>query len=112
MRLSYLYNGIPKHFYIEMPPDIQYAHFFNGWLYMDDFPESKNYGANMGPTWGRQDPGGPHVGPMNLAIWVRKNRADSSASSMEFLSFAQLSSHSWTTLKLFLFKLKLHKYIL
>ena len=27
-------------------------------------------GANMGPIWGRQDPGGPHVGPMNLAIWV------------------------------------------
>ena len=24
----------------------------------------------MGPTWGRQDPGGPHVGPMNLAIWA------------------------------------------
>ena len=23
----------------------------------------------MGPTWGRQDPGGPHVGPMILAIW-------------------------------------------
>ena len=23
----------------------------------------------MGPTWGRQDPGGPHVGPMDLAIW-------------------------------------------
>ena len=23
----------------------------------------------MGPTWGRQDPGGSHVGPMNLAIW-------------------------------------------
>ena len=23
----------------------------------------------MGPTWGRQDPGGPHVGPINLAIW-------------------------------------------
>ena len=27
------------------------------------FPDSKVYGANMGPTWGRQDPGGPHVGP-------------------------------------------------
>ena len=26
-------------------------------------------GANMGPTWGRQDPGGPHVGPINLVIW-------------------------------------------
>ena len=31
--------------------------------------DSKVHGANMGPTWGRQDPGGPHVGPMNLAIW-------------------------------------------
>ena len=31
-------------------------------------PERKVYGANMGPTWGRQDPGGPYVGPMNLAI--------------------------------------------
>ena len=23
----------------------------------------------MGPIWGQQDPGGPHVGPMNFAIW-------------------------------------------
>ena len=30
--------------------------------------DSKVHGAVMGPTWGRQDPGGPHVGPMNLAI--------------------------------------------
>ena len=28
------------------------------------------HGANMGPIWGRQDPGGPHVGPMNFAIWA------------------------------------------
>ena len=34
-------------------------------------PDSKDHGANMGPTWGRQDPGGPHVGPMILAIWGR-----------------------------------------
>ena len=33
-------------------------------------PESKLHGANMGPIWGRQDPGGPHVGPMNFAIWA------------------------------------------
>ena len=32
-------------------------------------PDNKVHGANMGPIWGRQDPGGPHVGPMNLAIW-------------------------------------------
>ena len=34
------------------------------------FPDSKVHGANMGPIWGQQDPGGSHVGPMNLAIWV------------------------------------------
>ena len=33
-------------------------------------PDSKVCGANMGITWGRQDPGGPHVGPINLAIWA------------------------------------------
>ena len=33
-----------------------------------DHPESKVHRANMGPIWGREDPGGPHVGPMNLAI--------------------------------------------
>ena len=31
-------------------------------------PESKVHGANRGAIWGRQDPGGPHVGPMNFAI--------------------------------------------
>ena len=35
--------------------------------------DSKVYEANMGPIWGRQDPGGPHVGPMNVAICARLN---------------------------------------
>ena len=34
-----------------------------------NIPDSKVHGANMGPIWGRQDPGGPHVGPMNFVIW-------------------------------------------
>ena len=34
------------------------------------YPNSNVHGVNMGPIWGRQDPGGPHVGPMNLPIWV------------------------------------------
>ena len=38
-------------------------------FYYGDIPDSKVHGANMGPIWGRQDPGGPHVGPMNFAIW-------------------------------------------
>ena len=28
------------------------------------------HGANMGPSWGRQELGGSHVGPMNFVIWV------------------------------------------
>ena len=34
-----------------------------------DIPDSKVHGASMGLIWGRQDRGGPHVGPMNFAIW-------------------------------------------
>ena len=34
------------------------------------YSDSKVYGTNMGPSWGRQVPGGPHVGPTNFAIWV------------------------------------------
>ena len=33
-------------------------------------PDSKVHDANMGPTWVLSSPGGPHVGPMNLAIWA------------------------------------------
>ena len=34
-----------------------------------DNPDRKVHGANMGPIWGPQDPGGSHVGPVDLAIW-------------------------------------------
>ena len=40
-------------------------------MWSDGYSDSKVYGANMGPIWGRQDPGGPHVGPTNLDIWVQ-----------------------------------------
>ena len=36
----------------------------------NNYPDNKAHGVNMGPTWGRQDPDGPHIGPMNFAIWV------------------------------------------
>ena len=35
-----------------------------------NFPNSKVHGANI---WGRQDPGGHHIGPMNFASWVNKH---------------------------------------
>ena len=46
--------------YIGMLPCIQYIPRI--------IPDGKVHGANMGPIWGRQDPGGPHVGPMTFAI--------------------------------------------
>ena len=41
-----------------------------GTVYSIGLPDSKVHGANMGPIWGRQDPGGPYAGPMNFAIWA------------------------------------------
>ena len=37
-------------------------------VWQQSLPDRKVHGANMGPIWGRQDPGGPQVGPMNFAI--------------------------------------------
>ena len=34
-----------------------------------NIPDSKVHGANMGPIWDRQKPGGAHDGPMKFAIW-------------------------------------------
>ena len=39
-----------------------------GWMF--NYPDSKVPGDNIGPIWVRQDPGGPHVGPRNFAIWI------------------------------------------
>ena len=39
-----------------------------------DNPDSKVHGANMGPIWDQQEPGGPHVGPMSFAtIWLQRH---------------------------------------
>ena len=62
----------------EYPYTIQLKHDTHGsrfvllwWLDTGQiYPDSKIHGANLGSTWGRQDPGGPHVGHMSLAIWV------------------------------------------
>ena len=33
---------------------------------VSNIPDSKVHGAKMGPLWGRQDPGGRHVGTWTL----------------------------------------------
>ena len=50
-------------------------------------PDRKVHGANMRPIWGRQDPGGPHVGPMNFSIWeIIKIRSEILSPVFIFLS--------------------------
>ena len=65
-------------------------------------PDSKVHGANMGPTWGRQDPGGHHVGPMNFAIWELlrvggspKNRHNATSISIWLLRYQNTCYTFW-----------------
>ena len=44
------------------------SNFCEIWVWMSETPDSKVHVANMGSTWVLSAPGGPHVGPMNLAI--------------------------------------------
>ena len=58
---SFIYSGTPHAYMLKLYGMMRTLH---------NYPDNKVHGANMGPIWGRQDPGGPHVGPMNFAIWV------------------------------------------
>ena len=42
----------------------------------EEYLDNKVHGTYIGPTRGRQDPGGPHVGPMNLDIRVALSPSD------------------------------------
>ena len=53
------------------PDDLRFKFRYTIPTTLDSIPDSKVHGANMGPIWGRQDPGGAYVGPMNFAIWDR-----------------------------------------
>ena len=57
-------------------------------------PVSKVHGATMGPIWGWQDPGGPHCGPIKLAIWD-----DMNALSTLLLIRRESTSPWWIPLK-------------
>ena len=37
-------------------------------IFLKITPDGKVHRANIGPIWDWQDPGGPHVGPMNFAF--------------------------------------------
>ena len=60
---------IRQHWFREWIGDkLVQSHYLNQWWPSSLAPDNKVHGANMGPTWVLSAPGGPHVGPMNLAI--------------------------------------------
>ena len=60
LNLSHIFSvGYEKHVHLNEP------HVSSN---IQDIPDSKVHGANIGPTWVLSAPDGPHVGPMNLAI--------------------------------------------
>ena len=61
------------------------------------YPDSKVHGANMGPIWGRQYPGGLHVGPMNLAFWLSSSFEETS-NSVRCIIILLFSDHTYVTL--------------
>ena len=50
------------------------------------YPNSNFMRPTWGP-WGRQDPGGPHVGPMNFAIWVILTEINSFTAATQIAKF-------------------------
>ena len=78
-----------------------YFIFWNISTEVERFPDSKVHGANMGPTWVLSAPGGPHVGPTNLAIRVVSLTALLSLDELKivkittFFFFDSLTHSSW-----------------
>ena len=56
-------------------------------------PDSNIHGAKMGPIWGRQDPGGPHVGLMSFAIWDTLFDYGSDKEPLEICKTATISTN-------------------
>ena len=49
----------------------------------------------MGPIWGRQDPGGPHVGPMDFVIWVYYSEFSGNSSTKELVGACKMKFMEW-----------------
>ena len=53
----------------------------------NDITDYKAHGTNMMPIWVLSAPDGPHVGPMNLAIWDRTVLSGNYTHDAPFVSF-------------------------
>ena len=65
---------------------------------LQPYPDGKAHMAHMGPIWGRQDPGGPHVGPLNFAITVQSTQKLRSAGMLLISQPPWALSQTWFNL--------------
>ena len=94
-------SGVPLPTLARNPKDTEVQHWGGYFPVVNhNIPDSKVHGANI---WGRQDPGGSHVGPMKLAIW-NKTRTSSvspgAGGSQEFPYGAIINSPGFQRTKL------------
>ena len=68
-----------------------------------DYPGSKVHGTNLGPIWGREDPDGPQVGPMNFAIKVAYPFLESETAILQ-----TTVSNAFSQMKIVKLRLKFH----
>ena len=61
--------------------------------------DSKVHGAYMGPTWGRQEPGGSHVGPMNLAMSAGIQSLQQTIYNIEYRALTSFYNQYWNQLR-------------
>ena len=109
IRLGFILVVVLKCSFVAVVIDIIHTVLWRSWAFLPIWsrsfdnlfnnPDSKAHGANMGPIWGRQDPGGPHVGPMNFAIWEHIHCAHRGASYigglMGILLFNSSQQYAW-----------------
>ena len=62
-----------------------------------NYPDNKVHGANMGPIWGRQDPGGPMLAPWTLLSGMAFHRKDVNSSPEPMATFCQLNYSNQNT---------------
>ena len=75
---------------------------FGMFVYLDvrnTYPDSKVHRANMGPIWGRHDPCGPHIGPMDFIISVYTCANQGLCNSFMHRAAKQLSTIKGKTIK-------------
>ena len=72
------------------------------------FPDSMVHGAFI---WGRQDPGGPHVGHMNFAMWVMIKSSLIQVTIWQEICDTSLSETKDKSLQILCRKLQIHNII-